>query len=187
MKSIRCACAMCRGIGQGIDDLQLLDDRAGPTVRDDERQRAFVLRTNVNKMNVQPIDLGDELRNGIQLRLDLAPVVVCRPIAREFLDRLELHALRCIRDRFPFRPPQNVQASFLSILKTIARMRSHLNPVNSVKTCRTSKAAGSLFKTIFVTLTSTNRLPYETLLDVFAMTRTGAGSKFGINSEVQQS
>ena len=62
MESVRCLAAMRRGIGQGIDDLQLLDDRAGPSVRDDERQRVFVLRTNVNEMNVDPIDLGEELR-----------------------------------------------------------------------------------------------------------------------------
>ena len=85
---------MCRRIGQRIDDLQLLDDRAGPPVRDDERQRIFMFRTNVNEMNVQSIDLGDELRQGVQFRLALAPVVVCRPIAREFLNRRELHALR---------------------------------------------------------------------------------------------
>ena len=40
----------------------------------------------------------------------LAPVVICRPIAREFLNRRELHALRLIRDRFPFRPPCRVDA-----------------------------------------------------------------------------
>ena len=64
MESVRCARAMCRGIGQWIDDLQLLDDRAGPSVRDDERQRIFMFRTNVNEMNVQPIDLGDEIAAG---------------------------------------------------------------------------------------------------------------------------
>ena len=101
---------MCGGIGQRIDDLHLLDDRAGPSVRDDQRQRIFMFRTNVNEMNVQPIDLGDELRQGVQFRLDLAPVVICRPIARERLNRRELHALRCIRDRFPFRPPCRVDA-----------------------------------------------------------------------------
>ena len=85
---------MRRGIGQRIDDLQLLDDRAGPSVRDDERQRIFMLRTNVNEVNVQPIDLGDELRQGVQPRLALAPVVFRRPIARELLNRRELHALR---------------------------------------------------------------------------------------------
>ena len=81
MERIRCAPAMRGGIGQGIDDLHLLDDRAGPSVRDDERQRVVVLRANMNEVNVQSIDLGDELRQSVQSRLDLAPVVVCRPIA----------------------------------------------------------------------------------------------------------
>ena len=53
---------MRRRIGKRIDDLQLLDDRAGPTVGDDERQRLVMFRTNVNEMDVQPIYLGDELR-----------------------------------------------------------------------------------------------------------------------------
>ena len=43
---------MGRGIGERIDDLQLLNDRAGSTVRDDERQRIFMLRTHVNEMDV---------------------------------------------------------------------------------------------------------------------------------------
>ncbi len=51
-----------------------------------------------------PIDFGDELRQGVQFRFNLSPVVICRPIARERLHRCELHALRFIRDRFPFRP-----------------------------------------------------------------------------------
>jgi hypothetical protein len=55
---------VCGGIGQRIDDLHLFDDRAGPSVRDDQRQRIFVFRTNVNEVNVQPVDLGDELRQG---------------------------------------------------------------------------------------------------------------------------
>jgi hypothetical protein len=75
MESVRCATAVCRGIGQRINDLQLLDDRAGPPVCDDQRQRIFMLRTNVNEMDVQPIDLGDELRQGVKLRFDSAPVV----------------------------------------------------------------------------------------------------------------
>ena len=85
---------MCGRIGERADDFQLLDDRAGPSVRDDERQRVLMLRTNVNEMNVQPIDFGDEIRQGVQLGLDLAPIVICRPIAGECLRRRELHALR---------------------------------------------------------------------------------------------
>src|ERR1700732_1838649 len=55
-------------------------------------------------MNVEPIDLGDELWQGIESCLALAPVVFPAPIARERLSRRELHALGCICDRFPFRP-----------------------------------------------------------------------------------
>src|SRR6202047_545440 len=90
-------------IGERPDDLQLLNDRSGPPVRDYDRQSPLMLRTNVDEMNVQPVDLGDELRQRVQFRLALAPIVF-GPMAREFLSRRKLHALRCIRDRFPLRP-----------------------------------------------------------------------------------
>src|SRR5215203_1000625 len=96
--------AMCGWIGERTDDLQLLDDRAGPSVVHDERQRVFVVRTNVDEMDVEPVDLGDELLYGVQFRLGLAPIVIRRPIAREFLDRGELRALRLIRDGLLFGP-----------------------------------------------------------------------------------
>src|ERR1700681_856843 len=73
-------------IGQRIDYLHLLDNRAGPTVRDDERQRVLMLRTNVNEMDIQPVDLGDELRQSVHLCLDLAPVILLRPVARQRLN-----------------------------------------------------------------------------------------------------
>ena len=92
------------GSGERIDDLQLLDYRAGPAVRNDERQRIFMFRTNVNEMDIQPIDLSDKLRQGVQSCLALAPIVFCAPIARERLSCRELHALSCICDCFPFRP-----------------------------------------------------------------------------------
>ena len=104
MERVRCGAAVYRRIRQRIDDLQLLDDRAGPPVCDDERQGIVMLRTNVNEMNVQSVDLRDELRQGVEFRFDLAPVVVRRPIAREFLHRREPHTLRFIRDRFLLGP-----------------------------------------------------------------------------------
>src|SRR5207247_497031 len=88
------------GIRQRIDDLPLLDDRARPSMGDDNRQRILFFRTDVNEMDVQPIDLGDELRIAIELRLDLAPIVLRRPIAGELLHRRERHALRKIGDGF---------------------------------------------------------------------------------------
>ena len=110
MERVRGAPAMGGRIGQRLDDLQLLDDRAGPAVRDDERQRILMLRTNVDEMDVEPVDLGDEVRQGVQPRLDLAPVVLGRPIARELLNRRELHALRVIRDGFPLGPSRRRDA-----------------------------------------------------------------------------
>jgi hypothetical protein len=35
-------------VGEQIDDLHLLDERAGPAVADDERQRVLVLGANVD-------------------------------------------------------------------------------------------------------------------------------------------
>jgi hypothetical protein len=43
-------------------------------VRNDERQRILMFRTNVNEMNVEPVDLDDEVRQGLQFCLTLAPV-----------------------------------------------------------------------------------------------------------------
>src|ERR1700730_10765501 len=100
MESVCRARAMCHRIGQRIDNLQLLDDGAWPAMGHDERQRIFMFRTNVNEMNVEPVDLGGELRQSVQLRLDLAPAVTGSPMTREFLDCRELHALRFVPDRF---------------------------------------------------------------------------------------
>src|SRR5918998_908275 len=95
---------MRRGIDKRIDDLQLLDDRAGPAVRDYERQRVFVLRTNVDEVDVQTVDLGRELRQRVQSRLAPAPVVIRLPVAREFPNRGELHTLGLVRDGLLFGP-----------------------------------------------------------------------------------
>src|SRR5258705_10116261 len=46
IERVRCTSAMGRWIRERIDDLQLLDDRAGPAMRDDERQRILMLRAD---------------------------------------------------------------------------------------------------------------------------------------------
>ena len=98
VEGVRCAAAVRGGIDQRIDDLQLMEDRAGPAVRNEERQRVRVLRAHVDEMNVQSIDPGDELRQGVQPRLHLAPVVFRRPVARDVLHQRERDALRIVRD-----------------------------------------------------------------------------------------
>src|SRR3954447_3428596 len=58
----------------------------------------------MNEMNIESIDLHDKIRQRIELRFDHAPIVIRGPVAREFLHRRELQALRFVRDCFPFRP-----------------------------------------------------------------------------------
>ena len=110
MERVRGAAAVCGGIRERFDDLHLLDDRSGPAVRDDDRQRVLVFRANMDEVNVEPVDLGDEIRHRVQFLLGLAPVVFGRPVARECLSRGELNALRVVRDRFALRPSRRVDA-----------------------------------------------------------------------------
>ena len=104
VERVRRGAAKSGRIGQRLDDLQLLDDRAGPAVGDDDRQRILVLRADVDEVDVEPVDFGDEIREGVQPRLDLAPVVFGRPIIGELLHRRELHALRVVVDRLAIGP-----------------------------------------------------------------------------------
>src|ERR1044072_7843881 len=61
-------------------------------------------------MDVEPVDLGDEIRQRVEPRFDLAPVMLCRPMARELLHRGELDALRCVRNLLPLRPYRRADA-----------------------------------------------------------------------------
>ena len=92
--------AAVRGrVGERADDPEQLDHRAGPAVRDDQRQRVRVRRPDVDEVDVHPVDLGRELRQRVQPRLARAPVVIGRPVAGELLDRRQLHALRPVFDQ----------------------------------------------------------------------------------------
>ena len=112
IERVRCAPAMRGRIRQRIDDFQLLDDRAWPSVGDDDRQRVRILRPHMDEVNVHAIDFGGELRESVQPRLDLAPVVLRLPIAREFLHRRKWYALRVIRDDLLLRPTHRRDAAF---------------------------------------------------------------------------
>ena len=102
--------AVSDGIGQRSDELDLLEHRARPAVVDDQRKRILLLRPDVDEMNVEPVDVGHELRQGLELRFRLSPVVIGRPVARELPNHRERHALRLIRDGLLFGPPRGSYA-----------------------------------------------------------------------------
>ena len=98
-------------VGEWADGLEQLDDRARPAVRHDQRQRVLVRRLHVDEVDVQPVDLGLELRQRVQSRLAPAPVVFGRPVAGELLHRRQLHTLRPIGDEFLGRPASRIDAA----------------------------------------------------------------------------
>jgi hypothetical protein len=85
-------------VGKRADDPEQLDNRAGPAVRDDQRQRVLVPRLGVDEVDAEAVDLGRELRQRVQFRLAVAPVVAAAPVRNQVLDRRQLHTLRPICD-----------------------------------------------------------------------------------------
>jgi len=54
----------------------------------------------MDEVDIQPVDFGDEVRYGVEPRLNFAPVIVTLPVAQNLLDGLERYALRIIGDGF---------------------------------------------------------------------------------------
>src|SRR5438270_13967640 len=63
-----------------------------------------MLRADVNKVDVQPVDLSNELRQRIQSRLALAPVVIFFPILCELFQRREFYSLGAVWNWLLFGP-----------------------------------------------------------------------------------
>ena len=98
-------------IGERADGVDHLDDRAGPAVRHDQRQRVRVRGLHVDEVDVHAVDLGLELRQRVQLRLAPAPVVVAHPVPSQRLHRRQLYALGTVRHRLLGRPARRVDAA----------------------------------------------------------------------------
>ena len=112
VEGIRLGAAMRGRVGQRIDELQLLDDGPRPTVGDDNRHGVFVLRADMDEMNVDAVDGRHKLRQGIQPGFDPAPIIVGRPILGELLHGRQLHSLRDVVHQFPARPLGRGNAAF---------------------------------------------------------------------------
>jgi len=58
----------------------------GPAVRHDQRQCIFMPRADMDEVDIQPVDFGDEVRYGVEPRLNFAPVIVTLPVAQNLPD-----------------------------------------------------------------------------------------------------
>src|SRR5262249_29616784 len=79
-------------------------------MRHDQRQRILMPRPDVDEVDLDPVDLGRELRKRVQSRLALAPVVLACPVAGEFPHRRQPHALRSVWDELLGGPARGCDA-----------------------------------------------------------------------------
>ena len=108
---LRLAAEGCR-IGERRNDFVKFDDRSRPAVGEDDRQRVRVFRPRMDEVDVQAVDLGAELREGINPRFALAPIISVAPIGHQRLKPRERHTLGPIIYRLAFRPPRCREAAF---------------------------------------------------------------------------
>src|SRR5262249_9704492 len=79
-------------------------------MRNEKWQGVFMLRANLDEMNIEAVDFGLEIRDGIQTRLDFPPVVFGAPMVQDLLDGLERDALRKVGDGLLVRQARNRKA-----------------------------------------------------------------------------
>jgi hypothetical protein len=64
-----------------------------------------MVRADVEEVDVEPVDLGQELRQGVEPGPGLPPVVVGAPVPGQFLDLRRLDTLGTVVDGLPLGPP----------------------------------------------------------------------------------
>src|ERR1700680_1476717 len=70
-----------------------------------------MLGTNMEKMDVQSVDLGPVLAESVQHRFTPPPVVCGLPILHETFDATKLYPLREVLNRLAFRPASGCKPS----------------------------------------------------------------------------
>jgi hypothetical protein len=83
VKRILRTSAVGNRIGQRSDDLHEFDDRAGPAVRDDDRERVGLRGSLVDEVDVEIPDPGLELIELVETPLLFAPIEVVLPVRDE--------------------------------------------------------------------------------------------------------
>ena len=92
VEGVRRVAAVGARIGQRTDHLGELDRRAGPAVREDQRQGVGLRRAYVEEVDRLPVDLRRELRNLVQGRFLRPPVEPGGPVLGEPLEVVDRNA-----------------------------------------------------------------------------------------------
>src|SRR5579864_7874541 len=104
-------CRVC----QRSNHLQELGDRARPSMRQNNRQGILVLRSDVNEVDPETVNLRTKLWQPIQCALNTTPIVASAPVFSERLCFGQRYTLRPIGYRFLVRPA-SIGKSLLKIV-----------------------------------------------------------------------
>ena len=107
---VRRIAAVCRRIGERLDDLVELHDRARPAVGDEKRHRVRVAALAVNEVDVETVDGRGELREAVEVGFAGAPIVVVQPVVAQFVGVGEGQSLAPVVRCFGVRPACFAQA-----------------------------------------------------------------------------
>src|SRR6516164_5738292 len=110
MKGVGGITAVRRRIDQRLNHLLKFDDRAGPAMGDDERQRRRIFRAYMDEVDVEPVDLADELVKAIEPSLARAPIICIGPVLADVLNPFQRRALAPVTDRLRIRPAGALQS-----------------------------------------------------------------------------
>ena len=80
-------------VGERLEHVEELHDRAGPPVGQQQRQRALVGRAGVDEVEALAVDLGRQVREGVEPCLLGPPVVRRAPVVEELDEERPLGAL----------------------------------------------------------------------------------------------
>src|ERR687893_1809252 len=80
-------------VGERVDEAEVLHHRVGPAVGEDQRRGVGLGGADVQEVDVLTVDLGSELRVGVQPRFPCSPVVAGLPVLDQVLDVVERDAV----------------------------------------------------------------------------------------------
>ena len=112
MEGVLGVAAMRRRIGQRLDDLEELDDRAWPAMCEQDRQGVHVLRAHMQEVDAESVNLCPVLGKNVQPLLDPTQVVTRLPVVCERLHLCQRYALGPVSDGFLLRPADCAKPSF---------------------------------------------------------------------------
>src|SRR2546426_10954268 len=93
MEGIVRAAAEALGLRESRDEIEELDDGAGPAVRDQQRGRVGMRRARMDEVQVQPVELEAELRQGVDALDGGRPVETMAPVRKQLAQRVAAEAV----------------------------------------------------------------------------------------------